>query len=358
MTVKPLPLDHQYVLNFVARTVARENSAARHNYGQYSNAADPRARLCEPWRFPLVDTHRDTAMPDSATAFNRVTFVYAGRDSEHPGNVGVIGTFATLNEPTWLERVTFLGEATPYHALSVAVPKGEVHRYRFLVEGEALLDPINPQIVTTPDGAQWSRFYTHQCTTPIVLSRREMLLVGRLSDHILPFRTPEGERFLRVFYNQADRQSKETQLGAAFRLDQSVGVANFIDKLLAREEAHHLVDYRICLDLTATILRRRHPAIDLAVVPKETFADLYQQMASGNVPGWDYDRYNDPAYFLKLLRRHTYTGAFSHPRHGGNVGAAGWAYLEETYRAPDGSSCFDWRKALEGPLGLNPDYRG
>ncbi|MBL8292259.1 MAG: hypothetical protein JNN08_10510, partial [Bryobacterales bacterium] len=68
---------------------------------------------------------------------------------------------------------------------------------------------------------------------------------------------------------------------------------------------------------------------------------------------------------LYLLRRHVVTGAFCHPKYGGNAGAAGWAYLEETYRKPSpspgvlGDTFFDWRRSLEPAAGgRNQDYRG
>jgi hypothetical protein len=47
-----------------------------------------------------------------------------------------------------------------------------------------------------------------------------------------------------------------------------------------------------------------------------------------------------------------------HPRHGGNSGTAGWAYLETRFRDKDDKTLFDWRQAMEAPLGRNTDYRG
>jgi hypothetical protein len=58
------------------------------------------------------------------------------------------------------------------------------------------------------------------------------------------------------------------------------------------------------------------------------------------------------------LRRHAITGAFVHPRHGGNSGTAGWRYLESRYVDSGGQTLFDWAKAIEAPLGRNVDYRG
>ena len=48
--------------------------------------------------------------------------------------------------------------------------------------------------------------------------------------------------------------------------------------------------------------------------------------------GWDRAVYDNPGYFLYILRRHTWTGAFSHPKYGGNPGGLGWAFLSATFR--------------------------
>jgi hypothetical protein len=103
-------------------------------------------------------------------------------------------------------------------------------------------------------------------------------------------------------------------------------------------------------------------------MPAQLYAELYDQMSSGGfLAGWDYSRYGNPRFFLQLLRRHTHTGAFSHPKHGGNAAGAGWAYLANnlidpaTGRLPDqltAPAYFDWRRGLEPPLGRNAEYRG
>jgi hypothetical protein len=93
-------------------------------------------------------------------------------------------------------------------------------------------------------------------------------------------------------------------------------------------------------------------------MPAEDFIELYDKMARRQpIDGWDYQEYGDPAFFLYLLRRHAVTTAFSHPRYAGNVGAAGWAYLEYRYADSNKQTLFDWRAALERPLGTNPYYR-
>ena len=107
------------------------------------------------------------------------------------------------------------------------------------------------------------------------------------------------------------------------------------------------------------VLRQRNPYAEPIQVSDELFNQLYDEMATDNVSGWDYNVYASPAYFIKILRRHTFTGAFSHPKYGGNSGAAGWAYLSERMRDPQtGRTLFDWPRITEKPLGESPDYHG
>jgi hypothetical protein len=135
---------------------------------------------------------------------------------------------------------------------------------------------------------------------------------------------------------------------------------SFIDKIVAREEAHRLADYKICLELIDRLLRKRNPYEEPSRISTTFYAELYDQTAGGgSIADWDYSRYGSPRFFLQLLRRHTYTGAFSHPKHGGNAGSAGWAYLAGNLRDPQTGaspvgagavSHFDWAHGLERPL--------
>jgi hypothetical protein len=59
-----------------------------------------------------------------------------------------------------------------------------------------------------------------------------------------------------------------------------------------------------------------------------------------------------------MLRRHTITAAFSHPKYGGNAGGAAWDYLSARYRDANGRTLFDWARAIEPPLGASTEYRG
>ena len=358
--VQILPLDHEYVLNQCAKYLARENPDPRHDYGQFP-PGDPRAAICEAWRFPIVDTYRGETIAGDDHRFNAVTFVWPARKENAPQTVDVLGTFGTLYEPLPLKPVIYAnGEATGHFAVTAKVPKGELHQYRFLVDGVVVNDPVNPQRTTLDNGQVWSRFFTHLCTQPVSFEEWELEILQRLTDHILPFRTEEAQNFFDRIYKNADSAAKETQYAHAYRLDQPVGVVNYIDKLVAKEESHHLIDYKICLRLIDDVLNAWRPGIARKLRSREVYLALYNAMAdqSKELFGWNYDAYQSPRYFLQLLRRHTYTGAFSHPKYGGNVGAMGWAYLEESTRDKAGTSTFDWRRALELPLGRCGDYFG
>src|SRR5690606_308951 len=122
------------------------------------------------------------------------------------------------------------------------------------------------------------------------------------------------------------------------RLDVDVGVANFIDKIVAKEERHHLGTYRLTLGLIDRVLRARNPYADIDRMPEEMFVELYTDLAltddfgagsSLGAAGWDFARYGSPRYFFQVLRRHVWTGAFAHPKYGGNSEGMGWAYLHD-----------------------------
>lgn len=326
-----------YVLNHCARFLARD-----------------RGPVSEPFHFPVLDTHWDGVSAESSYGFNDVTFVYDGR-AEPAGEVGVLGTFAQLHTPVPLRPVPFLGEPTGYWAVTVQVPKGQVHTYRYVVDGTARLDPVNPQRQRLDNGVEWSRFFTHGCAVPVTFEDWEARLLERIVEHVLPFQVPENRRFVQDQYNRLDRAERDARFPLAYRMDESVGVVNFLDKLLAREEAHNLDDYRICLRILDRLLRERFPGREPVELGRQVFLDLYEEMGRNDdgrsMPGWDAARYGSPRYFLLLLRRHVMTGAFAHPKHGGNAGAIGWAYLQERFP-------FAWQLAVEAPLGANLDYRG
>jgi hypothetical protein len=325
--------DEQYVLNHCTRFLARDRGA-----------------VAEAFHFPVVDTHWNGRSAEESYGFNDVTFLYDGR-AQPAGEVRVVGSFGELYAPVPLRSVDFLDDPTGLWAATVRVPKGQVHTYKFVVDGAVVLDPVNPQRMRLDNGEEWSRFFTHGCAVPISFEPWEARLLERIVAHILPFQIEENRRFVADQYNKLDRQARDAQFPLAYRMDESVGVVNFLDKRLAREEAHNLDDYRTCLRLIDGILRRRHPGRDPGELGRQVYLDLYQELGSNAVAGWSKEKYGDPAYFLLLLRRHTMTGAFAHPKHGGNAGAIGWAYLRERFP-------FEWQLAVEAPLGDNRDYRG
>jgi hypothetical protein len=348
MRAEAVPKDTQYLLNHCAPYLARLNTDERHSYhGQ--DAGQPRARISDAWRFPVVDSH-DGDEPD-AWEWNDVTFVYHAGNGTQPKAVGLLCTCNTLFEPVRMEQV----EDTPYWTCSLKVRKGERHRYKFLVDGIAYLDPINPQTWSLPTGDTWSSFFTWAYNQPINFERWEMIILDRLTRHILPFSSKDAENFLQ-------RGAHEGNVGHLYRLDVGVGVANFIDKLVGREERHRLYAYKTCLEMLDRILRNRHAGADPEFVPESAYIRLYDEMA-GNAAalfrdGWDTQRYGDPSHFLYLLRRHAMTGAFAHPKYGGNAGGMAWAYLAERFTGDDGETAFNWRQAIEPPLGTSTEYRG
>ena len=348
--------DDQYVLNHCTRYLARDVDEPRHDFGQY-DPGDARARISEAWRYPIVDSYFDGSSVQDSYPFNSVTFIHDARATP-ASEVAVTGSFTELYEPVALRAVQFLGEPSGIWALTVRVPKGQVHTYKLRIDGAWQVDPINPQVVRMDNGREWSRFFTEGCQIPLTLTRRERDVLGRIVAHLLPFRSAENSKFIRGLYESLDRASREREYPLAYRLDEEVGVVNYIDKVIARAESHNADDYRTCLSIIDGVLRQRFPGRDPATLPPEAYADLYDQMGRDDVPGWDTARYGSPRFFLLLLRRHAMTGAFVHPRHGGNSGTAGWAYLETRFRDADGNTLFDWRQAMEAPLGRNTDYRG
>jgi len=244
------------------------------------------------------------------------------------------------------------------HLPAVLVPAGQLHTYKFLVAAQPVLDPINPQRTVLDNGIEWSRFFTQRCAVPVSFEIWELAILVRLTNEILPFESRDAQRFMNLYYFTSDKQAHLSTLAHAYRLEQPIGAANFIDKIVAREERHRFIDYKICLRIIDGLLRRRFPGLTPAQISKDGYRDLYAEMARGAVDGWDVGQYQNPNYFLQILRRHTYMGAFSHPKYGGNAGAAGWAYLEEMFRGPAGESCFNWRRSIELPLGTSADYLG
>jgi hypothetical protein len=326
------------VLDVCAKHLARLNADPRHSYNGHL-AGSARARFSEGWRFPAIES-------DSQPGRNQVTFIWRRElEEQPPESVLLMGTFASLHERIPLRTIP----DSIYSYVRLRLPKKACHRYMFDVDGRLEQDRINPQTESDEGGRTWSRFFTEYATKPLVLQPHERALLSRFVRHILPFRSRAAEEFLRSPGNPLPRN--------VYELDQAVGVVNFIDKVLAREEAHNRPDYRICLRQIERVLRLREPYSDPEQVSDKTFEQLYTEMA-GIPPGWNTDAYGNPTHFLKMVRRHVILGAFAHPKYGGNALAIGWRFLEERYRDAAGNSAFNWRLALERPLGTNDDYIG
>jgi hypothetical protein len=360
MPATTMPKDPQYVLNHCAKYLARTNAEPRHDYGgEY--AGQDRARISECWRFPIMDSHDDTE--PRAYDYNDVTFVYCEPRGQAPaGSVELICTASHLWSAVPLERVS----GTRYWSCTLVTPKGQRHYYRFVIDGKSTLDSINPQTLMRDDGSTWSSFFTWACTEPVSFERWELCILDRLTRHILPFNSAEAENFLK-------RGASEGTSAHLYRLDTSVGASNYIDKIVAREERHHLQTYKTCVELIDTVLHARNPFVDSAQMEESMFIKLYDDMgvmtnrdnagyaevkSALEREGWDFSRYDNPGYFLNVLRRHTITGAFAHPKYGGNAGGMGWAWLSDKFRDDDGKTLFDWGRAVESPLGRNTEYWG
>ena len=346
-----------YVLNFCVKHLSRLSLESRHSSsGTIEDASSVRASILEAWQFPIVDQFRDPSKSAEENAqYNLVTLVYYNPVSQIPQSVSVIGSFHKLYEPLALRQI----KNTPYFAVSLRLPKAQVFTYKFLVDGQYMNDLINPQEHRFNNGEVWSRFFTDECAERVTFSKWEYRVLERLIDQLLPFRTADAENFMNRFTSYMDSASRDSQYPHLYRANQSVGAVNFIDKILAKQERHRRIDYTICLQQINKVLTQRDSINDVETMRDSLFVTLYNEMAANNVPGWDYSAYNSPSFFLKVLRRHAFTGAFSHPKYGGNASGTAWAYLEERLRDPDtGKTLFDWKANFEEPIGNSKDYRG
>jgi Gluconate 2-dehydrogenase subunit 3 len=332
----------------VARSLGRDDHGPRHHF----EAGDPprhAAELAEAWRFPLLGG----AAPAGHEA---VAFVHRAAAAQ---------AVALLGEPVDggdVHGLTAMPE-TGCWALTLALPLGRRYRYRYLVDGRQELDAINPQREASDDGATWSRVFTSGCTVPLSLEAWEWTLLDRLAGTLVSGMSDEAADFLDQRYRDLDRVARDAAWRVAYRFDNAFGAVNFIDKILAREEAHRRRDYRICLLQLNRIARQRHPWREPAAMPASIFEDLLRQLAASSaadespIPGWDYGRYGSPRFFLRLLLRHVLTGIFAHPRHGGNPAGIAWDWLADRCRDSAGAEVFAWRNSLPPPLGNVADYR-
>jgi hypothetical protein len=341
----------EHIFDFTTKYLARTSGTwpggqPRHAYLGVVPASTS-ARQADAWRFPVIEPHFDAGLPPAERiSWNEVTFIYAAPpESTARLDVEVLG----LPDPGL--RVIPLTQVADsrYYAATALLPAARIYTYALRVGGSVEPDPINPQRVRTANGEELSRFFTDYCAGPVTFEPWETAILQRLVARILPLKSTEQEQFEKQPGGEAaDWARLQRQMHV---LDQSVAATNYLDKLLAREEFHQLPAYRICLAQIDRILRQRNPYVEPRDATRDDYERLYSEMGSGSVPGWDYNSYGEPSYFLRLLRRHVWTGTFAHPRYGGNGNAAGWVWLQQRYP-------FAWTRGLEPPWGDNPEYRG
>jgi hypothetical protein len=344
----------EQILNYCTRHLARGVKLFTDNI---SNTSFNLSTVSENWRFPIVESAADDN--GETGNINRVTLVWKADGLVN--SAYAVGNFIPWYEKAALTPVMFEGNTTSFYACTLLLPIGKSYYYRFVINGNETLDPVNPQFKILSNGKTWSFFFTDYYNSSEEFEEWEVNLLYRLTSQVVPFRTKDAQNFIERFYLSMAKPDKFNM--PIYRLDDSVGEVNFITNIISREERQHLTDYKICLSLIDQLLRKRNPTVDSWVVSEELITDLYNEMASGNVPDWDYIQYNNPTYFLGLIRRHALTGAFSHPRYGGNIAGAGWNYLQGRYNVKNDAAqtidtLFDWQLAIEKPAGTNADYRG
>jgi len=349
----PIKKEPYEIFNYCTKYLIRERS----------NESSDNQTVTEGWRYPLIMTVLHEDIP--VGKYNEVTFIYQNKKNEDIKSIEIIGSFLPLYKSLSLEPLTYKDEPSGIYYLTLKLPVGNGYHYRYKVNGNDVLDPINPQRITLSNGKEWSFFFTDYYNSTTIFDEWELNLLYRLVEQIAPFRTKESQNFINRFYEGLSQREKE--LSTIYKLDESVGEVNYITNILAREERHHLIDYKICLDLIDKSLRKRNPYVDSWKVSRELMNQLYNEMAESEsgkkIPGWDYSKYDNPTYFLKTLRRHCIVGAFSHPRYGGNIGGVGWDFIKERYCIKDTTgkileSYFNWDLAIEKPLGKNLEYKG
>lgn len=347
----------EQILNYCAKYLARGAKL-------FNDAVAPDsfnlATVSENWRFPLVLSQTDEK--GETGKLNKVIFIWHTKPGENISSIAVVGSFAPLYQSFPLTPVIYEDNNTGFYSCTVDVPVSKSYYYKFIINGNDALDRINPQRKKFTNGREWSFFFTDYYNSSEEFEEWEISLLYRLANQVVPFRTEEAQNFINRFYLTLAKRDEKLAM-PIYKLDDSVGEVNYITNVLAKEERHHLQDYKVCLALIDKLLRIRNPFTDSWMVSEEIIIDLYNEMASGNVPGWDYNQYANPTYFLGLIRRHTITGAFSHPKYGGNIGGAGWNYLNQKYPIKNDAaqvtgSYFNWQLALEKPLGTNADYTG
>ncbi len=327
-----LPIDHQYILNLSGKITGRSNTP-----------------------FPIVDTFLDT---EKNSFFNQVTFVYYSEQTNNAQDkiaIFLIGNFDSLHTKRKLHQIIFNNELTRFYAITLKLPVKKRYHYQFLIDDSHIIDPLNTLTKQLDNNVIWSEFFTESIKSNIILEEWEAQILRRLISYILPFKTNEFKTFVKNHQGQFSELTKSL----ISQISYDIGCVNFIDKLISRDELHHIINYKLCLKEIKRILF----ALNTFQEPKEMdeyfYQRIYQIMSQNDFTIWNKATYENPSYFIMVLRRHIITAAFSHPKHGGNTDALGWQFLDSLLRNNnhDGAG-FDWQQALEKPLGINNDYIG
>ena len=333
MNVEEIPLDHQFVLNQSEKIIFNNNTTGHSVVTAIDSAV-----------FPVAETY----YPDKAN-FSLVTFIFFNREEK---DIFLLGNFANLYTTYQLSRVKLNNSDTNLYAVTLKLPTRAVYFYQFKIDQSFYIDPLNSFSKTLDNGKTWSCFITEGYKTPLIFEEWEVKILQRFVSFVLPFKTAE----FKTFVNRHSAQFDNTTRSMLNQLYYDIGVVNFIDKLLARQERHHVINYQLCLSEMKQVLLRLNNTQEPEDMDEYFYARLFEIMEKNDFSVWNKAKYDNPAYFLKALRRHIITGAFSHPRHGGNTQALGWQFLADLLSNKPEDNLFDWRQALEIPLGNNKDY--
>ena len=130
-----------------------------------------------------------------------------------------------------------------------------------------------------------------------------------------------------LVFTPAEWSAVEAMTGRILPADESPGAiearcVNFIDKVLAGEDAHALPAYQKALAALDELCRRRFDA-PFVGLPETRQDALLTELEGGAVPDWGAPEAK-PDEFFETLRLHTILGFVLDPRYGGNHGYAGW----------------------------------
>jgi hypothetical protein len=193
----PVTKDAQEILNYCTKYLVRDTFT------------DPGAKtFTEGWRFPLVTPVLQDE--EASCKFNEVTFVYYNREEEAISSVEVVGSFFPMHKTLQLQPVQYNGEDTPLYYLTIVLPVGKGYQYKFRVNGQDRLDPVNPQRVKLTNGKEWSFFFTDYYNYSVNFEEWELNLLYRMVEQIIPFRTEDAQNYINRYYYGLTKGEKDS----------------------------------------------------------------------------------------------------------------------------------------------------